>query len=84
MVAANFWMERRVLATGATGLLGSWLAKAVVELGANVVTIVRDLRQSSEFLQSGVYRKVSIVNGELEDFRVIERADNEHEVTCCR
>jgi CDP-glucose 4,6-dehydratase len=81
MVAAKFWMERRVLATG---LLVSWLAKALVELGANVVTIVRDLRQSSGFLQSGDYRNVSIVNGELEDFRVIERAINEHEVTCCR
>ncbi|MBA4027066.1 MAG: hypothetical protein C0473_02375 [Cyanobacteria bacterium DS3.002] len=77
MVAAKFWMERRVLATG---LLVSWLAKAFVELGANVVTIVRDLRQSSGFLQSGVYRNVSIVNGELEDFRVIERAIDEHAV----
>jgi len=37
-----FWRDRRVLLTGATGLLGSHLARKLTELGAEVVALSRD------------------------------------------
>ena len=37
------WSTRRVLVTGATGFVGSWLLKALVRSGAQVVALVRDL-----------------------------------------
>jgi CDP-glucose 4,6-dehydratase len=74
------WSGRRVLVTGATGFVGSWLAKALVRLDARVVVLVRDLDHQSELVRSGAIRRVSVVNGCLEDFAALERAINEHEV----
>jgi CDP-glucose 4,6-dehydratase len=77
---ANDWSNRRVLVTGATGFVGSWLAKALVRRDAQVVVLLRDLDHQSELVRSGAIRRVSVVNGCLEDFNALERAVNEHEV----
>ena len=66
--------------TGATGFVGSWLTKELVRLGAHVVVLVRDLDHQSELVRSGAIRRVTVVNGCLEDFAALERAVNEHEV----
>ena len=78
--SAAGWSSRRVLVTGATGFVGSWLVKALLRRGAGVVALVRDLDQQSELVRSGAIRRVSVVNGHLEDFAALERAINEHEV----
>lgn len=80
MISSSSWRERRVLVTGATGLVGSWLVKDLIERGAHVVAFVRDLDPNSEFVRSGASQRVSIANGELEDYSAIERAINENEV----
>ena len=36
------WTGRRTFVTGATGIVGSWLVKRLLDLGADVVTLVRD------------------------------------------
>ena len=38
----NFWFNRNVFVTGASGFLGSYLVEKLVEFGANVVTLLRD------------------------------------------
>lgn len=76
----NIWTGRKVLVTGATGLLGSWMVKDLLRLGASVVALVRDFDPQSELIRSGDYRRISIVNGHLEDFATLDRAINEHEV----
>src|SRR5687767_3580654 len=70
---------RRVFVTGATGIVGSWLTRRLVDDGAYVVALVRDADPQSEFFRSGTSRRVSIVSGQLEDYTSIERAINEHE-----
>lgn len=79
MQKKNFWYERSVLVTGATGLVGFWLTKQLVELGAHVVALVRDSDYNSPFFHTHLYRNVSIVNGDLCS-STIERALCEHEV----
>jgi len=37
------WRDRPVLVTGAAGLLGSWLVSRLLERGARVVVLLRDL-----------------------------------------
>jgi CDP-glucose 4,6-dehydratase len=76
----NFWQNRRVFVTGATGIVGSWLVKDLLALGASVVALVRDSDPQSEFFRSGDYKRTFMVNGRLEDFSTLERAINEHEV----
>lgn len=74
------WLDRNVFVTGATGLLGSHLTAALVERGANVVYLVRDQVARSHFARLGLAARVTIVHGCLEDYPLLERALNEHEI----
>ncbi len=74
------WTEKRVLVTGATGLIGSWLVKDLLNKGAKVVCLIRDIDYQTEFYRSKDYLKTTIVNGALEDMDTIERAVNEYEI----
>lgn len=76
----DFWRERKVFITGATGVVGSWLVKDLLALNASIVVLVRDPDPQSEFYRSGDYNRVSIVRGCLEDFWTLERAINENEI----
>ncbi len=75
-----FWKDRPVLVTGATGLLGTWLVKALVEQGASVVALVRDWVPESELVQSRTLEKIRVVRGDLCDQSTIERMLGEYEV----
>jgi CDP-glucose 4,6-dehydratase len=74
------WTERRVFVTGATGIVGSWLVKQLLESGAHVVALVRDWDPQTELIRSGDITRVAVVNGSLEDYATLERAINEHEI----
>jgi CDP-glucose 4,6-dehydratase len=74
-----FWRDRPVLVTGATGLLGSWLTRRLVEAGANVVCLVRDWVPQSELARSRVLDQVNVVRGDIRDRDVLERAIGEYE-----
>lgn len=76
----GFWREKRVLITGATGIVGSRVARLVQAAGGEVVALVRDADRRSEFYRSGAAERAVIVNGSLEDFWTVERAINEHQV----
>jgi CDP-glucose 4,6-dehydratase len=74
------WAGRRVFITGATGLVGSWLTKALLERGAYVAVLVRDADRQSELFRSRDIDRVAVVNGALEDLATLERAVAEHEI----
>jgi len=74
------WGGRRVLVTGATGMVGSWLTKELLARGAAVVTFVLDADPQSELLRSGDLQRTEVVNGCLESFADVERAVNTREV----
>jgi len=74
------WSGRRTFVTGATGIVGSWLVKRLLDQGAHVVTLVRDWDPQTELVRSGDILRTNVVNGRLEDYDALERAINEHEV----
>lgn len=74
------WAGRRVLVTGATGMIGSWLVKELLGDGARVVAFILDLDPQSELVRSGDIHRTAVVNGALEDLRAVERAVAVHEV----
>jgi CDP-glucose 4,6-dehydratase len=76
----DFWEQRKVFVTGATGLLGSWMADSLVNRGAQVVCLVRDWVPSSRLVSSGLLEQVVLVRGELEDFPLLVRTLNEYEI----
>lgn len=70
----NFWAGRKVLVTGATGVVGSYVVKDLVERSADVVAFILDSNPQSELYRSGVVHRVTAVSGEIEDFNALERA----------
>lgn len=76
----NYWKNKNVFITGCTGLLGSWMTKALVEQGANVIGLIRDLVPHSNLNWSGFINKINIVRGEVEDYFLLERTLNEYEI----
>ena len=69
-----------VLVTGAHGLLGAWLVKALLEAGAGVVTVRRDepVRSSLELLR--LAGEVATVRGDICEPGLVSRALAEYEV----
>lgn len=76
----NFWKDRNVFVTGASGLLGSWMTRTLVERGANVVVLMRDVVPRSELVLSGTADRVTQVSGDLADYFTVLRAINEYEI----
>jgi CDP-glucose 4,6-dehydratase len=76
----NIWRDRPVLVTGATGLVGSWLTRRLIEAGANVVCLVRDWVPQSELVRSGTLSQVKVVRGHIRDREVIDRTLGEYEI----
>lgn len=79
------WKNKNVFVTGATGLVGSWLTKFLIDEGANVVALVRDIVPKSILWSNSAdfdYIKddLTMVYGKLEDYELLERALNEHEI----
>ncbi|HEY3109328.1 MAG TPA: NAD-dependent epimerase/dehydratase family protein [Chloroflexota bacterium] len=74
------WTDRRVLVTGATGVVGGWVVRRLLDAGAHVVALVRDHDERTDFYRSGAHRRCAIVTGQLEDYPTVERAVNEHEI----
>jgi CDP-glucose 4,6-dehydratase len=76
----SFWRDRPTLITGATGLVGSWLAKRLHASGADVVCLVRDRVPHSELVRSGVIELVKSVRGDVCDQALMERVLGEYEI----
>jgi CDP-glucose 4,6-dehydratase len=79
-VSEAHWLDRPVLVTGATGLLGSWLVKRLRASHANVVCLVRDWVPQSELVRAGWIERVKIVRGDVRDRDMLERALGEFEI----
>lgn len=76
----EFWQDRPTLVTGATGLLGGWLVRRLLDAGADVVCLVRDWVPQSEFVRAHLIDRVKVVNGEVRSQSLLERVLGEYEI----
>jgi CDP-glucose 4,6-dehydratase len=79
-IKRDFWRDRSVLVTGATGLLGSWMVPRLVTLGADVVCFVRDWVPHSKLLSGDAANHVTMVRGDINDQECLERILSEYEI----
>lgn len=77
---SSFWLDRPVLVTGATGLVGSWLTRRLIEAGANVIALVRDWVPQSDLVRSGLIKQIQVVRGDICEQACIERLLGEYEI----
>ena len=80
MSARGFWLDRPVLVTGATGLVGAWLVKYLLEAGADLTCLVRDWVPESEAVRSSAITQVKVVRGDVRDQALLERVLGENEI----
>ncbi len=79
----TYWKDRKVLVTGATGLMGSWLVNRLLKDGAKVTAVVRDVVPQSELVLSGNIHKVNVVKADITDYEQMLRSFNEYEAQTC-
>ncbi len=79
-VDEGFWIDRPVFVTGATGLVGGWLVRRLLDAGADIVCLVRDWVPQSELVREGLIERVKIVRGDICDQALLERTLGEYEI----
>lgn len=77
------WENRNVFITGADGFIGAWLAKRLVEKKARVFILIRDLKREATYKLLHLEEKVTQVQGDLTDYKTLERILNEYSVDSC-
>jgi len=75
-----FWNNRTAFVTGATGFVGAHIARFLVECGARVVCLQRDAVKQNALELLNISSKVTIINGQLEDYLLMQRILNEYEI----
>jgi CDP-glucose 4,6-dehydratase len=80
MTAAHFWRRKPVLVAGATGFLGGWLVRRLVDYGAHVIALVRSEKPESQFFMASLDRYVSVEWGDIASERVIQHIFDRHPI----
>ena len=71
------WERKRVLITGVSGFAGSYLAKKLYELGADVYGLIRkraDWSKPKNLVDKGIIDKINLIEGDLLDITSLANA----------
>jgi CDP-glucose 4,6-dehydratase len=71
---------RSVLVTGAYGLLGGWLVRALLEAGSVVTVLQRDDPARSSLSLTNIERRTNVVHGDICSGGLVARALAEYEI----
>lgn len=72
--------RRSALVTGGYGLLGAWLVQALLERGERVTVLRRDRPPRSALGLLGLEEHVAVVDGDVCDAAVVDRALGEYDI----
>ncbi|MCM1103342.1 MAG: CDP-glucose 4,6-dehydratase [Clostridium sp.] len=76
----SFYNRKKVLVTGHTGFKGSWMCRALVNAGADVVGYALEPpTQPNLFEISGLSDKMTSVIGDVRDYAALSRVFTEHQ-----
>jgi CDP-glucose 4,6-dehydratase len=71
---------RSTFVTGAYGLLGTWLVRRLIDEGAQVTVLRRDLRPRSGLVLLELEQQVNVVTGDITDLSLVDRTIGDYEV----
>lgn len=74
-----FWKNRTAFVTGATGFVGAHVVRFLVERGAQVVCLQRDSIRANALDLFDLRRRVTVIQGAVEDYALMARILNEYE-----
>src|SRR3989344_3942409 len=68
----NFWKDKNVFITGGAGFIGTWIIKELVDKGAVVYCLVKEMPKESNFTGLGLDKKVSLIYGDILDINSLK------------
>jgi len=77
LVGLEFWRDKKVLVTGATGLVGSRLIQELLRMHCDVTGLMVELPPSSALVTNGNIKDITVVWGDLADPVIVNRLINE-------
>jgi CDP-glucose 4,6-dehydratase len=75
-----FWQGRSVFVTGATGFLGGWLVRDLLEQNAHVTALVRRNRADSQLFLSGLNQRVEVIAGNVWDKELLDEIITQRDI----
>lgn len=76
----NFWKNRRVLITGANGFLAGWIAKDLIERGAELTALVYQKNSISVFETEKLNKQSDVIYTDILDLRSMKRIIKDHRI----
>ncbi len=75
-----FWKNRTAFVTGATGFVGAHIVRHLARQGAKVVCLQRDAIRTNSLDVFDLRRRVTVIQGAVEDYELMARILNEYEI----
>jgi CDP-glucose 4,6-dehydratase len=75
-----FWKNRTAFVTGATGFVGAHVVRFLVDRGSRVVCLQRDAVRANSLDVFDLRRRVTVIQGAVEDYDLMARVLNEYEI----
>ncbi len=76
----SFWQHRNVFVTGATGFVGAYITRKLIAQQARVICLQRDGVRANSLDLFNLRQHVTVIQGALEDYALMERILNEYEI----
>ena len=73
-MSSKFWQDKRILVTGATGFIGSWLTEELVRRNSMVTIFVRKEDPLGTDAVAHLLDKIKIIYGDIKDIDSIKNA----------
>ena len=80
MINNKFWSDKNVLVTGINGFIGGNLTKALIEKGAKVFGLIRNIDKQTFLHFEGLSDQVVLIMGDLVDKTLMERIVSEENI----
>jgi dTDP-glucose 4,6-dehydratase len=74
----EFWSDRRVLVTGATGFIGSWLTESLVKKNAKVTVLVK--KDPLYHVLDHIKERLNFIQGDIRNKKIISKAVKDQDV----
>ena len=76
----EFWKNKKVLVTGASGFVGSNLVQKLLNLGSQVTTFINEIDKFSPLVQSKNIYQTQVIFGDLSNFDSVHRSIKDPEI----
>src|SRR5262249_1996718 len=77
---ASFWAGKNTVIIGASGFLGGWLARKLVDAGANVIAISRSMPPLSQIALTDLKTRVIWIPGDAASSEPLAKAPRDHTI----